>query len=144
MSMSVAKLLPRSLTVGAAWVARVPRLAPRSTRESGSATVEVAVLLPALVLAFLAGAWGLGAVTAQLRCVDAAREAARALARGEQPQAARAVASAAAPPEATVEVDTSGGLVTVRVRAPVRLPGPAGGLWPGLAVSGAASTLVER
>ncbi|WP_067573514.1 TadE family type IV pilus minor pilin [Nocardia acidivorans] len=84
------------------------------------ATVEAAIALAALVAVLVLCAGALLAVSAQVRCVDAAREAARLAARGE---GAKAVAAGqrVAPPHATVEVRTEGELVTavVRVRAPL-------------------------
>ena len=89
----------------------------------GSATVELACSLPALVLMVLVA---LGAVTAarsQLECVDAAREAARAAARGESGHVA---AQRVAPPGSHVSVTVEEGTVraTVSVRVTIwRLPG---------------------
>jgi hypothetical protein len=53
--------------------------------DRGSATVELAVSLPALVLLLATGLAALAAVRTQVECVDAAREAARTVARGERP-----------------------------------------------------------
>lgn len=96
-------------------------------REDGMVTVETAIVLPALV-AVLAGAlWLVAAVTGQLRCVDAAREAARLAARGDSAGAVSAAAHRAAPDGALVRVLHHDGLVTVTVTATVR---PFGG-WAG-------------
>ncbi|WP_037574654.1 TadE family type IV pilus minor pilin [Phaeacidiphilus oryzae] len=97
-------------------------------------TAELAVALPALLV--LAGAllYGVLAASAQLRCVDAAREGARAMARGDTREAALAVARAAAPAGAEVAVSRSGTLVRVAVSAR-----PAGGFL----VSAAAETTAE-
>ena len=51
-------------------------------RDRGSATVELAVGLPALVLLLLFGLGAVDAVLARLQCVDAARDAALTSARG--------------------------------------------------------------
>jgi Flp pilus assembly protein TadG len=117
----------------------------RSRRNChGFVTAETAVALPALVL--LAGAliWGVVAVTAQLRCVDAARLAARALARGESHSASVSAATAAAPGGAAVQVSRAGSLIRVEVRAVVR---PTDGLLarlPGFGVTGDATAAVEE
>jgi hypothetical protein len=58
---------------------------------------------------------------AQLRCVDAARSAARLAARGESAGLVRARAEAAAPSGASVVV-RGGAQVAVLVNAPVTLP----------------------
>jgi hypothetical protein len=66
-----------------------------TTPDGGSATAELAVSLPALVLLMLAGLTGVAAVRTQLECVDAARDAARAVARGAPPPGPPAGASLA-------------------------------------------------
>lgn len=75
-------------------------------------------MVAVLVLCFA----GITAVTLQARCVDAAREAARLAARGDQ--AGAVVAGRLAPAGAAVEVREDGGYVVARVsgRSPV-LPG---------------------
>jgi Flp pilus assembly protein TadG len=102
--------------------------------ERGSATAELAVALPALVLvlgvALAAVVLGLD----QVRCVDAARVAARSVARGDDLATARTRAGAAAPPGAQVVIETSAGTVRVSVTGglPERLAG-----WTGLPTPGA-------
>lgn len=78
----------------------------------------MAALMVALALCLA----GLTAVTMQVRCVDAAREAARLAARGDS--SAVAVAQRIAPTGAAVTVRQDGGLViaSVRARSPL-LPG---------------------
>lgn len=95
-------------------------------------TAETAVVLPALALVLLLCLWSLAAVGAQLGCVDAARVAARAVARGDQEATAVALARQAAPRGATVSVARAGQRVVVDVRARARLPGPFGGRGPGI------------
>ncbi len=75
-------------------------------------------MVAVLVLCFA----GITAVTLQTRCVDAAREAARLAARGDQ--AGAVAAGRLAPAGAAVEVRRDGGYVVARVsgRAPA-LPG---------------------
>lgn len=65
---------------------------------------------------------GLSAVGMQIRCIDAAREAARLAARGEGETAA-AAARRVAPSGAEVHVGQDGGLVVARVSAATVLPG---------------------
>lgn len=65
---------------------------------------------------------GISAVGMQIRCIDAAREAARLAARGEG-EAATAVARRVGPSGAVVHVGQDGGLVVVRVSAATMLPG---------------------
>ena len=66
---------------------------------------------------------GLTAVAMQVRCVDAAREAARLAARGDQ-RAATGAARELAPDGASVDLRRAGGMVVARVAArSVLLPG---------------------
>ncbi|WP_308170645.1 TadE family type IV pilus minor pilin [[Mycobacterium] fortunisiensis] len=65
---------------------------------------------------------GLGAMGAQIRCIDAAREAARLASRGEG-DTATAAARRIAPSGAEVHVAHDGGLVVARVRVGTALPG---------------------
>ncbi len=103
-------------------------------------TAETAAVLPVLALLLAVGLWSVSAVAAQLRCVDAAREAARAAARGEPVGRAVAVAESAAPAGAAVTVSTSAGLVTVVVRARA---GPVGTWLPSVPVSARAVAAIE-
>jgi len=106
-------------------------------RDAGSATAELAVGLPALVALLLAGLTAVSAVTTQLGCVSAARDAALAAARGE---AGDEAGRRTAPAGATVSVTRDGDTVRASVRAPVR---PLGGLLPRLSVSASAVAAVE-
>lgn len=113
------------------------------SRETGSVTAELVVALPALVLTLAAALWGVGAGSAQVRCLDAAREGARSAARGEPPAEVLAAARRAAPDGAAIRVSRRDGLVRVAVSASVPAPGPLGGRAPALHVSGTASAAVE-
>jgi Flp pilus assembly protein TadG len=110
--------------------------------DAGTVTAETAVVLPALVVVLVFALWSVMAVTAQLRCVDAARVGARALARGDAPASAVAAARAAAPAGARVVITRSGDLVAVDVVASARLPGRWSGA-PALRLSGRAVAFVE-
>lgn len=78
-------------------------------------TVELAVAIPAvvIVLAMVLGGVSLG--IDQVRCVDAARLAARAVARGDPASAASAMAARAAPGGARVTLSSGGKQVTATV-----------------------------
>ncbi|MDQ6714499.1 MAG: hypothetical protein M3Z83_00090 [Actinomycetota bacterium] len=89
-------------------------------------TAELAVALPAVVLVLGLVLGGVAAGVDQIRCVDAARLGARALARGDAAEAVRSVASRAAPPGAAIILDNAGAVVRVRVSVVRRLPGGAG------------------
>lgn len=88
--------------------------------ERGSFTAELAAGLPALMLLLFAGLTAVGAVTTKAQCVDAAREAALAAARGEPGVAA---GERTGPPGATVTVTVDGDVVVATVRAPMRALG---------------------
>ncbi|NDJ89952.1 TadE family type IV pilus minor pilin [Mycolicibacter kumamotonensis] len=91
--------------------------------DTGASTVEAAFALAALVSVLVLCLAGFSAVSAQLRCLDAAREAARLAARGDTP-AATAVAQRIAPAGAAIRLRSDGEFVvaTVTVR-PALLPG---------------------
>jgi Flp pilus assembly protein TadG len=86
-------------------------------------TAETAVVLPVLLLVLAGAVSAVVVVGAQLRCVDAAREGARAAARGEAPAAVVRLATAAAPDGAVTEVG-GGEAVRVTVSATVSPLGP--------------------
>lgn len=106
-------------------------------------TAETAAALPVLAILLGMCLWAVGAATAQLRCVDAARAGARAAARGEQLATIEAVARSAAPAGAVVTVRTEGS--DIRVVVGVRTVPRAGPLahLPGLEVTGAAVAATE-
>jgi Flp pilus assembly protein TadG len=90
--------------------------------ERGAVTAETALALPVLAAVLLAMIWLLTLGLAQMRVTDAAREAARAAARGDGTARAEQLARAAAP-GSRVEVTTRGGVVRVRVSTVQRPPG---------------------
>jgi Flp pilus assembly protein TadG len=87
-------------------------------------TAETAVVLPVLLLVLAASVAAVVVVGGQLRCVDAAREGARAAARGEPVAVVVALAGQAAPDGARVDVSTAGETVTVTVTAALQPLGP--------------------
>ncbi len=97
--------------------------------DRGSATAEFAVALPALILLLLFSIGTVNAVLTRMRCVDAARDAALAAARGGDGGTA---ARRRAPAGAAVSVWTEGDLVHAKVSVTVR---PLGGRLPGVTVS---------
>ena len=109
----------------------------------GSVTAETAVLMPVLLVVLAAALGVLASVAAQMRCVDAARGAARVAARGDDAATVRRVAQRLAPPDAVVQVRTSAGIVEVIVVAQVRPFGPAMQVLPSVEVRGRAVAAVE-
>lgn len=89
---------------------------------SAELAAAVAALVPVLLLSTSAVIAGLD----QVRTADAARVAARSLARGDAPDTARATAAEVAPPGARFEVRNDGDVIRVTVRS--RLRGPVGAL----------------
>ena len=80
-------------------------------------TAELAVAIPAVVLVLAMCLAGVTAGIDQIRCVDAARLAARSAARGDTSDAVRAAALSAAPAGASVAVTAGSTIVTVTVEA---------------------------
>ncbi len=91
-------------------------------------TAETAVVLPVLLLVLAGAVAAVTLVGAQLRGVDAAREGARAAARGEDAATTRALVLQAAPDGMAVSVTHDGDDVRVVVsgRVPVLGPVPLG------------------
>jgi len=88
----------------------------RRTADDGFATAEAALVLPSLVLVLLLAVAVVAAIGADLKCVDASREAARQAARGESDATARRAALSLAPPGSTVVLHHHDGWVEVTVR----------------------------
>lgn len=82
--------------------------------DAGGATVEAAFAIAAVVAVLAMCVAGLCVLVAQVRCVDAAREAARLAARGDE-RSATAAAGRIAPDGAAVDLRWDGGLVVARV-----------------------------
>ena len=93
--------------------------------ERGAATAELALAIPVLLSLTVGLVWLLGIGAAQVRMVDAAREAARATARGDPVPEAEVRAEQIAPPGSRVVVVGRGAEVVSTASGSVR---PAGGL----------------
>jgi Flp pilus assembly protein TadG len=96
----------------------------RAGQEAGMVTAETAVVLPVLLLVLAGAVAAVTVVGAQVRCVDAAREGARAAARGEDIATVRSLAAEAAPSGAAVTVSVGPEQVRVVVSGPVAPLGP--------------------
>lgn len=122
-------------------MAATSRASPNRDRsrdnDGGMVTIEAAVALCAFVTVLAMVLAGVSMVLDQIRCVDAAREAARLVARGEQNRAADAVRQIG-PPRATLSITTNGDAITVVVQDPA-----GGGLLPGVHVRGEAYAIRE-
>lgn len=96
---------------------------PGRRTERGAATAELAVVLPLLVAVTMGLVWLLAVAVAQIRVVDAARETARAAARGEAADVAVARGLRVAPAGARITVRTSGSELTASAVGQVAGPG---------------------
>lgn len=114
----------------------------RRRRECGMVTAELAATLPAVVfvLTVLLNAVAIG--IDQVRCVDAARAAARVAARGDGAAQARTIGARAAPEGARIRVTVRGGRVQAAVQADV--PGPFGWLIDGRSLGASVVAVRER
>ncbi|WP_436524614.1 TadE family type IV pilus minor pilin [Actinoplanes sp. HUAS TT8] len=103
----------------------------RPGRDRGAFTAELAAGLPALMVLLFAGIAAVSAMVTKAQCLDAAREAALAEARGER----TSVAAQVAPEGADIRVggDQESVTVTVSVRVSVL-----GGHLPGFTVTAGA------
>ena len=105
--------------------------------DRGAVTVEAALALCSLVTVLALVLAAVSAVATQLRCVDAAREAARLTARGERDRAEQ-LARRIAPRGATVAVTVHGDEVLAQVSA-----NPVAGLLPGIHVGAETAAVME-
>ena len=116
---------------------------PGFQAERGAATAELALTLPLLVAMTVGLVWLLALGAAQVRAVDAARETARALARGDPEQAAVARGARVAPDGSTVRFSWVGDEVRVTVTGRVRGPGGIFGRLPAPEVQAEAVAVSE-
>ena len=97
--------------------ARPDRLTTRQVRSDRSAvTAEFAITLPVLLSLLLLGIWAIGLVVLNIQCIDAARDVARAVARGEPPDQATVIGHRTAP-SSTITITREGDDVHVTVTA---------------------------
>jgi len=97
--------------------------------DSGMVTAELAASLPVLMILLGVALSAVSVADQRVRAADAAREAARAAARGDSAAAARLARQAA--PGAAVAISRSGDRVVAQVRIAVH---PMGGWLPALQV----------
>lgn len=107
------------------------------------ATAELAMVLPLLVAVTAGLFWLLAVGAAQVRVVDAARETARAAARGDDDASAVARGQRVAPPGSSVTLGRSGGEVVAEASGRVRGPGGLFDFLPAVQVSATAHALDE-
>ena len=112
--------------------------------ERGAATAELAMALPLLIAVTIGLVWLLAVGAAQVRAVDAARETARAVARGDSVDSAVARGQQVAPDGSRVSVRDDGGQVTAVVVGRVAGPGGLFGALPAVTVSAQAVAASEE
>jgi Flp pilus assembly protein TadG len=76
----------------------------------------MALALPVLVSLLLLGMWSIGLVVLNIRCIDAARDAARAVARGESLDQAKAIGRRTVP-TGTIVINRDASDIQVTVTA---------------------------
>lgn len=106
-------------------------------------TAELALALPLLLAVTVGLVWLLAVGAAQIRVVDAARESARAVARGDDVAGATALGRRIAPDGAGLSVTVRGGQVLVESSARVQGPGGLFDFLPAVEVSARSIALVE-
>lgn len=118
-------------------------MSPRRT-ERGAATAELAMALPLLIAVTIGLVWLLAVGAAQVRAVDAARETARAVARGDSIGEAVARGERVAPDGSRVSVHDDGTEVTAVVVGRVSGPGGLFSRLPSVTVSAEAVAVTEE
>ncbi len=118
-------------------------MTPRQRTGRGAVTAELALGMPVLMAVTVGLVWLLSVGAAQVRTVDAARETARAVARGEDQGEAVAVGERVAPDGVRVTVLSAGGRIVVRAAGHVPGPGGLFGFLPGVDVDAEAVAVAE-
>ena len=113
-------------------------------REQGAVTAELALSLPVLVAVTTGLVWLLAVGAAQVRVVDAARETARGVARGDATAEAVARGEQVAPAGSSVTVTRQDGRVVAVATGSVAGPGGLFDFLPEVRVSAEAVTLDEE
>jgi Flp pilus assembly protein TadG len=94
-----------------------PTTTARARRSGrGAVTAELAITLPVLLSLLLLGIWSIGLVILNIQCIDAARDVARAVARGEPQPQAIAIGHRTVP-TATITITQDGPDIHVTVQA---------------------------
>ena len=110
----------------------------RPAGDAGMVTAELAACLPVLVLVLAVALSAVAVVGARVRLQDAAREAARAAARGDSAAAGRLAAEVA--PGSSLQLANSAAQVTATVREQVH---PLAGWLPALTITERAVAATE-
>jgi hypothetical protein len=111
--------------------------------EAGMVTAETAVVLPIIAAFALILLWLISAAITEIRLVDAARDAARALARGEDEAAVRTQLAETGPAGSQLVVVRDGGDVSAEVSVSADAPGWLLVPLPAIPLHASATTLAE-
>jgi Flp pilus assembly protein TadG len=111
--------------------------------QRGSVTAETALVAPVLVALVFGLLWVVSLGITQARCLDAAREAARALARDDSTAVALTLARRSAPAGAHVRFERDGAVAVVTVSVSTAPPGPVFAALPTVEVSAHAVSALE-
>lgn len=112
--------------------------------QRGTVTAETALVLPLVAMFVLALLWMLTIGIAKVQTVDAARDAARVVARGDGTEAAVSAARHSAPQGADIAVhESAAGTVTATVTVEVEAPSWLLVPLPAVSVGSTATTPVE-
>jgi hypothetical protein len=106
-------------------------------------TAEAAAVLPVLVAVALGLVWVVALAVAQVRLVDAGRDVAREVARGDDTAGAVDAAQRQAPTGSRFQVQGQGERVVVRATAEVKGPGGLFSFLPGVHLETTATTARE-
>lgn len=94
----------------------------RRRGQRGAVTAEMALVLPVLVSVLLLGIWSIGLVVLNIRCIDAARDVARAVARGESLDQAKAIGRRTVPTGTIVITREASDIKVVVTAVPAHAP----------------------
>lgn len=123
---------------------RTQRPTRRRRDQRGAVTAELALALPILVAVTIGLVWLLAVGSAQIRVVDAARETARSVARGDSVDEAVAAGERVAPEGSRVSVSRGDGRVIATATGQVRGPGGLFSFLPGVRVEAEAVAVDEE
>ena len=119
------------------------RIPQGQVSQRGAVTAEAAAVIPVLLSLVLGSAWFVALAATKVRVVDAAREVARVVARGEAEAAAVSHGRQVAPEGTRFSVRRAGGQVVVEATVAVTGPGGLFGFLPPLTVESEAVAAEE-
>jgi TadE-like protein len=116
----------------------------RRCTDAGAVTAETVMTLPLLMAVTVGLVWLMAVGAGQIRMVDAARETARGVARGDSESSAVAMGARIAPSGSVIAVATTGDRVVVRATGTIDGPGGLFEFLPAVRLSAESVALVEQ